>query len=512
MGFESILYAGSGAPRLSEEPPGCFEDLGLDAVVSSIARRLHGAELVRRLWYTPPAEIEDARYRQEVFADLEEPRVLAALKRFEEELSGVLSALEYAEEYTSGRQREGIFLGAALSYIKAVNELLEFLRELPIQSRGLLGLRRYLENYTSSEKYRRLRDEAEDTASSLSSLRFCIDIKGGTITVYERCEGEDYTSFLEKLFERFSDEDEEGGGDAEPSWRLEYYRGHVEAAILELAARIHREPFSRLSRFYRENKGFIDPVIHRIYEELEFYLSYLDYISPLRRAGLPFTLPRLRPGEGEDYCIDCFDLGLASRLVAEGRRPVTNSFRMGPGEKIIVVTGPNSGGKTTFARMIGQVYYLAKLGVPVPGREAELLFVDAVYTHFPRGEDVENLRSKLEEDIMRIKEILDKATPRSLIVINELFSSTASYDAAQLGRRILEKIRSIGSRCVYVTFIDELARLSYVASYVAQVDPRNPAVRTYRVVKKPADGVTYARLIAKKYGLTYEDIVSRVKP
>ncbi|MEB2836292.1 MAG: hypothetical protein GSR80_001106 [Desulfurococcales archaeon] len=465
---------------------------------------------VDRLWYTPPERMEDALYRQEVFSDLEDPGVLSAIRSFVAALSRILSALRYAEEHSWGHQREGIFLDAVLSYCEAVSKLLEALRDSPIRSRGLLSFREYLEEYVASEGCRRLKDEAERVASEITSLSFCMDVKGSTITVYRDCEGEEYDAFLEGLFERFREVREGESSVAEPRWELAHTRGHVENAILDLVARIYREPFDRLSRFYNENKGFIDEAILRFYREIQFYLSYLEFIAPLRKAGLPFTLPRLKREDGEEYCIDCFDLALAIQLLREGRRVVTNDFQVTPEERILVVTGPNSGGKTTFARMIGQAYYLAKLGVPIPGREAELFFVDGVYTHFPRGEDVEGMHSKLEEDLTRIKLILDKATSKSVIILNEPFSSTTAYDAALLGRRVIERILEIGSRCVYVTFIDELARLEHVASYVAQVDPRDPEIRTYKILRQPANGLAYARLIAKKYRLTYEDIVSRV--
>jgi len=508
MPFASILYSDGYEPEeLRETPPEGFDDLGLDVVVASL-RRFREEFGVERFWYSPPSRIEDALYRQQVFEDLENEDVLSSLRDFEEAFGMVLALLKQAED-TSGHQREGIFLGAALLYVATVEKMLDSLSKLPIRSEGLKGFRRYLEEYTSSEKFSRLKSEAKEVSAEISSLSFYMDIGGSTITVYRSSEGEDLEAYIEKLFERFRPSSG-GDGVAEPKWRLVYYRGHVENAILDLVSRLYREQFERLSKFYLENRDFVDPVILRFYREAQFYLSYLDFISPLRRAGLPFSIPKLKSDGGEDFCHDCFDIALASKLVREGRQVVTNDFAFNPDEKVIVVTGPNGGGKTTFARMIGQVYYLAKLGVPVPGRSASLLFVDGVYTHFPRGEDTENMRSKLEEELARMKAILEKATERSIIILNEPLSSTSAYDAARLGRKIIEKVLRIGSRCVYVTFIDELARLEHVASYVAQVDPRDLETRTFKVIRQPANGLAYARLIAKKYRITYEDLVSRV--
>jgi len=125
-----------------------------------------------------------------------------------------------------------------------------------------------------------------------------------------------------------------------------------------------------------------------------------------------------------------------------------------------VVTGPNNGGKTTFSRAFGLIFFLASLGLPVPGRKARLFLVDNIYTHFEKSEEPENLRGKLEDDLMRIKNILDSATEKkSVIITNEMLASTSLNDAILIGKRIIELIRRKKSICVYVTFLDELAKV-----------------------------------------------------
>jgi DNA mismatch repair ATPase MutS len=105
---------------------------------------------------------------------------------------------------------------------------------------------------------------------------------------------------------------------------------------------------------------------------------------------------------------------------------------------------------------VRQPHHLASLGCPVAGRRAQLFLFDRMFTHLER-ENSDDLTGKLGDDLLRIRAILDQATGRSIISMNEAFTSTTLNDALALGRKLMAHATALAWSACCVTFVDELS-------------------------------------------------------
>jgi len=504
--FASVLFPADGEPAAGE--PAFFGDLNLNQVVTAITAGKDVYDLAP-FFHTPLHSVAAVRYRHEVFRDLQNPAVLAVVQDFAAGMREMRAQLERARKAHYTYQKQRWFLDATGAYLDTVNTFRAGLHRLSVCSFGLRGLNDYLARYVQSVELTDLERETAAMKAALGEVRYSVHIKGTRVRVMPVEEGEDYSAEVERTFARFK-EGTVKNRHIELSPSLEM--NHVEARILALVAKLYPDVFRRLGQYYERHQDYLDVVIGTFDREIQFYVAYLGFLDRYTAAGLPFCYPEEAMQSSDVAAEDAFDLALVGKLTAEGKPVVRNKFALRGTERILVVTGPNQGGKTTFARMFGQVHYLGSLGCLVPAREARLFLPDQIFTHFEREEDITTLHGKLEDELTRIHDILRRATEHSLLIMNESFTSTTLQDALFLGEEVMQRIIAIGLIAVYVTFVDELASLGpSIVSMVSTVEPDNPAQRTFKIERRPADGLAYAAAIARKYGLTYQAVRERVR-
>ncbi len=192
---------------------------------------------------------------------------------------------------------------------------------------------------------------------------------------------------------------------------------------------------------------------------------------------------------------------------------VTNDLDFNVEHCVYILTGANRGGKTTITQAIGQLFVMAQGGIYVPGESFEYTPVDCIYTHFPANEDKTLDLGRLGEECRRFRDIYIAATEKSLLLLNETFSTTSFEEGYFIAKDSVRAILRKGIRTIYNTHMHKLgyevdkinATETDICVRAASLIVRSDAgKRSFKVQLAPPEGMSYAEDIARKYGVTYE--------
>ena len=474
MTFHSILFNKTGVQKETVEQPDFFTDLNLEQIIEEITSPKQEYNL-KPFFYTPLHDVETIYYRHEVMRELADEALLTCINAFAKKMAVARRYLAQIEELRFEYHKKGWFLEAALVYCQAVTNLVRDLRQIHLKSDGFLACREYVTDYVHSPGFEVLQTEAQAIKNELSGIKYSVIVRPSNSRLSVRpYDGEtDYAVTIEHVFERFKQ------GAAE-DYLVELHdepgMNHIEAQILEFVSLLYPESFDALNSFCAEQSQFIDETVRVFDREIQFYLAYLEFIAVFKRNGLPFCYPQVSATRREVSALEAFDLALAGTLLSTQKPTVCNDFSLQGSERFIVVSGPNQGGKNHICPDVWPVALSGQSRLPGAGAGRRGLFLsDQIFTHFDREEDIRNLRGKLQDDLVRIHDILAQATPNSILILNELFASTTFQDAVFLSRGIMTGVLELDSLGVWVTFIDELSTVSEkTVSMMSTVDPDNP--------------------------------------
>jgi DNA mismatch repair protein MutS len=493
--------------------PASAVDLDFDQIVDAVVTGRDEYRL-RPFFGLPLGSVDAVAYRQEAFADLDGTALSERVATFGNRMRTVRTMLKLAEQMRHRYQRRSWLLTAAVTYVEAVTGLLGDLEQAPITSRALTTFREGLSRYVGSEEFEALRQDMAAASEAISAVRYTLLFYARVIRVRRFGDEADYGTEISSFFARFRQGD---ASDHHLELSGRPVMNRLEQQVLDRVVALFPETFGALDRFCEAHPAWQDHLVVRFDREVQFYLAYLEVVRSLRASGLPVCYPVLSSSSKAEAVGSTYDLALALRCLSESDEPmapgsvVTNDYALSEPERIIVVTGPNHGGKTTFARAFGQLHWLAALGCPVPGTRARLFLADRVLSHFGREESLTDMRGRLEDDLVRMREILSQASSASVVILNEIFFSTTLRDATVLSRAILGVLSELDAFSVCVTFVDELASFDRkTVSMVAGVDALDPTVRTFKLERRQADGRAYAVVLAERYGLTHDRVKERL--
>ena len=277
-------------------------------------------------------------------------------------------------------------------------------------------------------------------------------------------------------------------------------------------------------------KGWRNIVADYVMDNTDFLLKLLPEIEFVSRAaellrdleshpGCSICYPTLAPMA--DKCFAAEGLYNPRVALAIEDEIVTNDLVFDDEARIYVLTGPNRGGKSVITVALGAAQAMCQLGLPVPAKTATISPVSGIFTHFPEGADDTIDKGRLGEECARLKEIFDGADADAMILLDESLSSTGAYEASYIASEILSAFAVMRCRGIFSTHLHELA------ASLPEINARSlkeggvkldtlvagieEGQRSFKIYRAKPDGKSYARDIADKYGLSFENLMERME-
>jgi MutS domain V len=192
--------------------------------------------------------------------------------------------------------------------------------------------------------------------------------------------------------------------------------------------------------------------------ELAFYVGCINLHEQLTRKREPVCRPVPVAAEQRHLSFrGLYDLGLTLRV----DEPVVGNDADADGKDLLIVTGANSGGKSTFLRSLGVAQLLMQCGMFVPAESFCASLCNGLCTHFKREEDASMESGKLDEELRRMSEIANHLAPHSMILFNESFAATNEREGSEISRQIMSALVERRIRIACVTHLYELAHGFY---------------------------------------------------
>lgn len=544
------------AGQNADSAPSAFlsqhDDLRIEVIAESIAPEREYLRAVRDTLSTPLTDLPTLRYRHEVLDDcVRHPKFSAGLG----ELLPLMRGLKESVRDIRARRNELSLVLSRLSelenYVECVTALDNLLDQFAhqLQSRAWRQLAKRMRATADEVTFRQMAAELPELRASIREIvsvtigvNLSPDLKPVAATLLSlnkrRFKG---PRFFRKLWGADEDEEVRGISALREAPNAAEYRGGMMVGRRETMDRLEAgglfrdlgkilddviRPINRALSAYSRVSG---RSLRAIEPEIAFFVGAAELVRGLRARGLPMCKPTLLAvDERRLEARDLYNLDLALRLRRQHPGQdlagyiVGNDASFDDEGRIHILTGPNRGGKTTWMGAIGLLHILAQSGCYVPAESAALSPVDGIFLHFPVEEDPSMESGRLGEEAGRLRAIFSRASARSLVLMNESLASTSAAESHYLARDVLCSLRMLGARAVFVTHLHGLAadceRInsevpgdSRVQSLITDVEDDADAVRrTFRVVPAPPRGQSYAREVARQYGISFEQLTELI--
>lgn len=207
-----------------------------------------------------------------------------------------------------------------------------------------------------------------------------------------------------------------------------------------------------------QSADHIDSFINALRLELAFYIGCLNLAEQLAQLGVPITFPQPVPANQRRHSFTgLYDVTLALTM----KRKVVGNDVAADGKDLVMITGANQGGKSTFLRSVGLAQLMMQSGMFVAAESFSANLCRGLFTHYKREEDASMQSGKFDEELGRMSAIIDMITPDTLILFNESFAATNEREGSEIARQIVSALLEGRVKVFYVTHLYKLARGFY---------------------------------------------------
>lgn len=277
--------------------------------------------------------------------------------------------------------------------------------------------------------------------------------------------------------------------------RIEMTRRGIEFTNRELVNRVVHEVFLRIS-------DWLKPLLELV-GQLYFYLGALGFRRRCLEAGLEMSLPAVDPGSRLELS------GLFNPLLFRLGTPVPCDIGTGSGDSIVVVTGPNSGGKTRLLQAIGIAQVLGQSGLYVPAASARIPLVAGLFASTTERASVDQREGRLGTELLRIRRLFEAVDDRSMVIIDELCSGTNPSEAEEIFLLVLELLDRVKPMAFVTTHFLDFARQLERDHPVSTLEFLQVEMREDRSTFQFIPGVATTSLAAstaRRLGVTFEEL------
>ncbi len=472
-----------------QEKSAIFADFNLESFITSANSLTRGYDL-RPLFSYLPVKPEVIAYRREMTRDFGKEEVRKAFTEFVlgiEKVNRLIKNATYNAHQVQGKKWHA---DSIYHFAKQVRTLEQQLSTLEGCSSSMKEFISYVKEYLTTEEFVQMEELAMEIHEKFDEEEVIFSIQKNKIVLEDV---EESKNLLERVKRAFPVDAEE---ETKPAFDQRKISKFEESMAEQLITKKKLDKtFKQLSKYKPDEK------LLNVAYEVQFYLGFYRFAKTLTELGYEFSMPEV--GDTIDIC-QGYDLALALK---DPEKPViANDFSLKKGESFAVITGANGGGKTTFARMVGQILYFSQLGLLTPCKKAGLPFFTDIMSHFSKEESTDTGKGKLMEELIRLEPMINKDCENCFVILNELFTTAATMDAGIMGKKVLQHFSEKGCQGIYVTHIQSLAEEeNQVVSMVAELEDDH-RTRSFRIVRKPAKDGEYEDSLITKYHMTYEQM------